>query len=112
MSPDVRRASWTPWAGLFAGAAGWFVHQQFGANANYWDCRFGGPLWTLLLFAACGLLTVVGGWMSWRARGAAGEGRVETRRFSGLVGAATAAIFLMAMAFQTLASLIVPACAR
>jgi len=112
MSPEARGSAWTPWAGLFAGAAGWFAHQQFGANANYWDCRFGGPLWDLLLALVCGLVAVVGGWVSWTSRGTAGEDRTATRNFSGLVGAATAAIFLLAIAFQTLAGLIVPACHR
>jgi len=112
MTPDVRRSSWTPWAGLFAGAAGWFVHQQFGANANYWDCRFGGPLWTILLALVCGVVVVTGGWMSWAARGTPGEDRASTRSFAGLVGAATAAIFLMAILFGTLAGLVVPSCLR
>lgn len=110
MTPDVRRSAWTPWTGLFAGAAAWFAHQQFGANANYWDCHFGGPLWTLLLGSVCGLVTLVGGWMSWRSRRAPGEASGETRGFAGIVGAATAGIFLMAIAFATLASVIVPSC--
>jgi hypothetical protein len=112
MTPKVRRSPWTPWAGLFAGAAAWFAHQQFGAGANYWDCRFGGPLWTILLALVCGLVAAVGGWMSWTARGTPGEDRTDTRSFAGLVGAATAAIFLMTIAFGTLASLIVPSCQR
>jgi hypothetical protein len=110
VSPRATGSAWTPWAGLFAGAAGWFIHQQGGANANYWDCRFGGPLWTLALGLVCGLVVIAGGWLSWASRRAAGEDAPATRRFSGLVGAATAAIFLMAIAFQTLASLIVPSC--
>lgn len=113
MTPELRRSPWTPWTGLFAGAAAWFAHQQFGANANYWDCHFGGVLWTLLLTAVCGLVTIAGGWMSWTARAAGrGEERSDTRRFSAAVGAATAAIFFLAILFGTLASLIVPACAR
>ena len=112
MTPQVRRSAWTPWTGLFAGAAGWFVHQTLGADANYWDCRFGGPLWAVLLALVCGFVVVLGGWISWRARGTEGEDTAETRRFFGMVGAATAAIFLMAISFQTLAGLIVPACHR
>jgi hypothetical protein len=112
VSPGVRDSAWTPWAGLFAGAAGWFVHQQAGANANYWDCRWGGPLWTLGLALVCGAVVAAGGWLSWTSQRSLGEDATATRRFSGLVGAATAAIFLMAIAFQTLAGLIVPSCHR
>jgi hypothetical protein len=112
MSRPLRYSAWSPWAGLFAGAAGWFAHQTFGADANYWDCRLGGPLWAGGLGLACAALVAAGGWMSWISRLSGGEDTPETRRFSGLVGAATAAIFLMAIAFQTLAGLIVPACAR
>ena len=110
MSPHARSSAWTPWAGLFAGATGWFVHQTLGADANYWDCRFGGPLWAVLLALVCGLVAAGGGWVSWSSRRTAGEDSGDTRRFSGAVGAATAAIFLMAIAFQTLAALIVPSC--
>jgi hypothetical protein len=112
MSRPLRVSAWAPWAGMFAGAAGWFAHQTFGADANYWDCRFGGALWAVLLALACAAVAAAGGWISWTSRTSGGEDTDETRRFSGVVGAATAAIFLMAIAFQTLAGLIVPACAR
>lgn len=112
MSPVDRRSAWAPWAGLFCGAGGWFTHQTFGADANYWDCHFGGPLWAIGLGLVCALIVVGGGWLSWTSRRTAGEGVSETRRFYGLVGTATAAIFLMAICFQTLAGLIVPSCLR
>jgi hypothetical protein len=112
MSRPLRVSAWAPWAGLFAGAAGWFTHQTFGADANYWDCRLGGPLWAVGLGLVCALVTAAGGWLSWTSRSSGGEAASETRRFSGLVGAACAAIFLMTILFQTLAGLIVPACAR
>jgi hypothetical protein len=112
MSRPLRLSGWSPWAGLFAGAAAWFAHQSFGADANYWDCRFGGPVWTTALGVVCAAIAAGGGWISWSARSSGGETAGETRRFSGLVGAATAAIFLMTITFQTLGGLIVPACAR
>jgi hypothetical protein len=112
MSQPLRTSAWAPWTGLFAGAAGWFAHQTFAADANYWDCRFGGPLWAVSLGLVCAVVAAAGGWLSWTARRSGGEAAGETRRFSGLVGAATAAIFLMTIAFQTLAGLIVPACER
>lgn len=112
MSLRPASSALAPWAGLFLGALGWFVHQQGGSNADYWDCRIGGPLWAVLLSIPCVAAAAIGGYVSWAAaRAAQGEGSA-TRRFAGAVGAATAAIFLMAIGFQVLGSLIVPACAR
>jgi hypothetical protein len=106
------RSAFAPWAGLFFGAGGWFLHQQAGSGANAWDCHMGGPLTMLVLFVVCGAIVVFGGVVSWRARKPIGGPTAEMRRFSGLVGAATAGIFLLAIIFDTLAGLIVPACVR
>jgi hypothetical protein len=106
------KAAFAPWAGLFLGAAGWFLHQQAGSGANAWDCRIGGALTMVVLALVFGGLAVAGGVISWRARKPIGGPTAEVRRFSGLVGAATAGIFLLAIVFDTLASLIVPACVR
>lgn len=112
MTGDLKRSPWAPWSGVFAGAFGWFLHQQAGANANYWDCRFGGPLWTVGLGLVCAAIILVGAAVSWRARRAPSEGedRPEARAFAGLVGAVAALIFLFAMLLDVLASLTVPAC--
>ena len=112
MTPALRRSQWAPWAGLFAGAAGWFLHQQAGADANYWDGRFGGPLWTVLVAIVSAVIILSGAWLSWTSRREpeGGEEAPATRRFGGLVGACAALIFLFAVVLQTLASLIVPSC--
>jgi hypothetical protein len=111
---DGRRASlWAPWAGLFLGAAAWFLHHQAGSDANYWDCKVGGAGFTIGLGVACAVVAAGGGLISWRARklpeGPAAE---QNRQFAAMVGAAGAAIFLLAIAFQTLAGALVPACLR
>jgi hypothetical protein len=106
-----RGSAWTPWTGLFAGAVGWFAHQQAGAGANYWNCRFGGPLWVVLITLVSMAIIVAGATISWRARRTPeGEDQPGARRFAGLVGAATALIFLLAVILQAAAGLIVPAC--
>lgn len=112
MTSALRRSPWTPWAGLFAGAAGWFLHQQGGAGANYWDCRFGGPVWTVALGLVSAAIILAGGWISWSARRApeGGEDLPGARRFGGTVGAVAALVFLFAVALQTLGGLIVPSC--
>jgi hypothetical protein len=105
------RNRFTPWAGLFLGAAGWFLHHQGGSNANFWDCRFGGPVYTLLLGLVSAAIVAAGGLISWRIwRTPAGEDAPEVRSFGGLVSAAAAALFLFAIALQTLGGLIVPSC--
>jgi uncharacterized membrane protein len=112
VSPRAVRSALTPWAGVFLGAAAWFIHQQAGSGGDYWDCHLTGPFWSIGVGIVCGAIAVIGGVISWGSRRSAGEDRSETRRFSGIVGAASAGIFLMAILFQILASLIVPACAR
>jgi len=112
MSPRAVRSALTPWAGLFLGAGAWFLHQQGGAGGDYWDCHLGGPFWAAGLTLVCAAIAVTGGVISWRSRRTAGEDRAQTRRFSGIVGTASAGIFLMAILFGALGSLIVPACAR
>ena len=58
------RSAFAPWAGLFLGAAGWFLHQQAGSATNAWDCRIGGALTMVLLALVFGGLAVVGGAIS------------------------------------------------
>ena len=98
-----------PWAGLFLGAAAWFVHHQAGSDTIYWDCQLGGPLLTAGLGLVCGLVTAVGGVVSWRARKET-VGVGNNRAFAGVVGAACAGIFLLTILFQSLIGFIVPAC--
>lgn len=103
------RQALRPWAGLFLGAIAWFVHHQVGSDMIYHDCRRGGPLLTAGVGAACGLVTVIGGVISWRARREA-VGLPGARAFAGSVGAAVAAIFLLTILFQSLIGFIAPTC--
>jgi hypothetical protein len=91
---------------------GWFLHQQFGAAANYYACReAGGPL-VSAAGAICAVIVVAGGLMSWRAGRGGNLGPRETPGFARLVGIAAAAIFLLAIGFQVLAGALVPPCHR
>ena len=110
MTSSRLRAALSPWAGLFLGAAAWFVHQTVGADADDLARRMGGPLWTFLLTLVCGAVTGVGGWISWTSgrRGERADPSPQSRRFAGRVGATSAAVFLLAILLQTLADLIVP----
>jgi hypothetical protein len=101
-----------PWTGLFLGAAAWFADQQISADANTWDCaRAGGPF-VVAVGLGCMALAVAGGVVSWRARLEAPADEAETRRFARLVGAASAGVFALAIAFGTWAGVLLPGCHR
>jgi hypothetical protein len=100
----------SPWAGTFLGAAGWFLHHQGGSNGDYWDCQRG-PAFAIVLGAVSGAIVLAGGLISWRIwRQPAGEDAAEVRSFGAIVSVAAAAIFLFAVALQTLAAFVVPRC--
>ncbi len=104
-----------PWAGLFLGALAWFGQQQICASVIAWDCRLGGPLLTAGLGLAAALITAAGGLISWRARrrlAAAPQEGPHSRSVAGVIGAGAAGIFLLAIFFQSLTGVIVPACHR
>jgi hypothetical protein len=115
MTGELDRGALAPWAGLFLGAAAWFGQHQTASDIIYWDCRLGGPLLTAGTALVAALVTAAGGWISWRAH-AARRGAVEppahNRSVSGMIGAGSAGVFLLAIAFQGLAGVIVPVCHR
>jgi hypothetical protein len=110
MMRSLRTSPLAPWAGLFVGAFGWFLHHQAGSNANTYDCRVAGSAYVVGLGLACALLVVLGGLVSWSAE--APEDSPQNRRFARIVGLASAAIFLLAIGIQTLAGALVPPCLR
>jgi hypothetical protein len=117
MNGRIDRQALAPWAGLFLGAGAWFAHQQSISSLIYWDCRLGGPLATAGSGLAFGMVAAVGGLISWRAhrraaRAAMENGAPHNRSVAGLIGAGSAAIFLLAIAFQGLIGFIVPVCHR
>jgi hypothetical protein len=114
VSAAFRLREFAPWTGLFAGAAAWFAHHQTASDLIIWDCRLGGPFLTGGLGLICGLVTVIGGLISWRSRtplvGASHE--LGMPGFAGVVGAGAAAMFLLAILFQSLTGFIVGVCER
>ncbi|MDB5444747.1 MAG: hypothetical protein JWQ97_64 [Phenylobacterium sp.] len=115
MTGQIDRHALAPWAGLFLGAAAWFAHHQGASDLIYWDCRLGGPLLTAGTGLVAGLVTAAGGLISWRTHTAirrAAEAPAHNRSVAGMIGAGSAAVFLLAIVFQSLAGVIVPACHR
>ena len=104
-----RRGALLPWLGAIAGALGWALSHQLASNGIFDDCTAGGGF-VLLVCAPALLLTVAGGIASFGAwSGGAGYG--EARRFAGLLSALIAALAAFAIILQSLAALILPACA-
>ncbi|MFL5295142.1 MAG: hypothetical protein ACJ798_02055 [Phenylobacterium sp.] len=101
-----------PWAGLFLGALGWFLHHQLGSDANNWDCKIANGAYVVVVGLVCALIALAGGLISWASRPPEGADLQVTRGFARLVGMASAAIFLLTISFQTLAGVLVPACFR
>jgi hypothetical protein len=98
-----------PWSGAIAGALGWSLSHQVASNSIFDDCTASGGGLVLLAGAAALLLTILGGILSltaWRG-GAAGE----AGRFIGLLSAMLALLAGIAILLQSVAGLILPACA-
>ncbi|MDB5437935.1 MAG: hypothetical protein JWM33_362 [Caulobacteraceae bacterium] len=109
-----QRSKFAPWSGLFAGALGWVLDHQIGAHGLEWNCQTNGPAPNLMLGAACSALVALGMWVAWASRSDSdlAAGRPEVRRLGVPISLAAGAIFLLAIAFQTVAGLIIPACQR
>ncbi|HZP67214.1 MAG TPA: hypothetical protein VFB32_13005 [Rudaea sp.] len=108
MMHGLARSRFAPWAGFVAGPLGWALHQQLLADMLHFDCRLGGAVPGLVAGLCLAGVLVASASVSWRARDA--EPARSLRHFVGTLSAATAAVFLFAIALQTLASVILPGC--
>jgi cytochrome c-type biogenesis protein CcmH/NrfG len=102
-----------PWAAWIGGIAGWFVAQQLGSQINQLDCQRAHGGWLLVIGAVGALLALSGAaisWPVWRAPGSLDQPYAGSRRFIAGTGELAAGLFLLAILFQTLASLIIPRC--
>lgn len=111
MARPFLRSAWTPWLGWLSGPGAWAVHHQGGADSLYFDCRLGPG--TVALGGLCILLSVAGGLLSWAGRtGPEDEPKPRNRRFIAAMGLGMGLLFAVALAFQTLAGVLIPSCAR
>jgi hypothetical protein len=97
-----------PWAALTLPAVAWFLFQQGLSMALRGRCAAAGiplgPLWGVLSLAVCG----VAARLAWSRLG----GGTASDRFLARLALLGAGLFALAIVFQTLATLIVPPCAR
>lgn len=111
MMRRLRNSPLAPWAGLFLGAAGWSLHHQIGSDANDWNCHAANGAFVVGVGVVCALVAAAGGLLSWSAAAQTGQ-EPQNRGFARIVGMAGAAVFLLAIGFQTLAGFLIPACLR
>lgn len=98
-----------PWSGLIGAFAGWALTHQVGSNTNFDRCH-STPLLPMALLGLAGIAVIVtGGWFSWTLY-RRGPGESGPRRFISGVAMGAAAIFTMALVWQTLSSFIIPPC--
>lgn len=95
------------WAGLLLPPFAWFLFEQGLSALLHADCARSGisVLWGAASLLLCGLGLRCG-------RSAAGEGERPADPWLAHLSMAVAAIFALAILFQTLAILLIPACVR
>jgi hypothetical protein len=106
----LQRSRLTPWAGLLVPPVAWAAHHQLGSDLIFYDCGLGRTGLILGLGVAMALVTVVAGWVSWESRHKGEQNGMRT--FAVALSALSAAVFLLALLYQTEAALMLPACHR
>jgi hypothetical protein len=115
-------ASWVerglPSAGLFAGPAAWFVSTQGNYAVTPWMCASKVPA-VPLLAAAMVVLSLFGGFLSWRAFTAASSipqtdqtGAGRPHRFIAAVGIMMAVLFTLVILVHGVAGIVFTGCER
>ncbi|HET8613163.1 MAG TPA: hypothetical protein VFL92_10395 [Sphingomonas sp.] len=110
MNRDPNRAR--PWIAFVLPFTAWFVFQQAIGGPLHIDCVAGrpwlGPLWGGLSLLIC----AVAAWIAWPQARVQGEGIGGVVCWLARVALLSTGVFALAILFQTLATLIVPSCAR
>ncbi|MBP0445405.1 hypothetical protein J8J14_11500 [Roseomonas sp. SSH11] len=110
MTPPPAHPVLLAWAGLVMGPAALLANTQLGLTLPYAECGASlrpGPF----LSGAAVLLSLLGAWLSWRASGLRRSG-AGMPGFIGSLGALTGLIIAFALLLQSLATLVISACAR
>lgn len=110
MMKRLQSSTLAPWVGLLVAPAAWAVDHQVGSDLVMYDCRLADGTGVLALGVAMAVLSLAAGLVSWISRPAAGARQL--RAFVAYLGAMAGALFFMALAYQTLAVLMLPACHR
>ena len=103
-----RRIPLLCWSAFVLGGLGWAVSSQWGSMRVSDDCTAAEP-WQMLILGLAGLIAAAAGaLLSWRGlRRAQGP----TATFIARISLAACAAFALAVAFHSLAGLLIPRCA-
>jgi uncharacterized membrane protein len=102
------RDQFLPWAGLAIGIAAVAFAHQFGSDSVFDDCMGATPGPLIVVTLLCAAVIVLAGMASWRVYRNSGEG--PARRLIAIVSAGASALFIFALIFPIIASLMLPGC--
>lgn len=110
---SLRTSRLTPWAGLMTGMLAEIVHHQLLSDMLRYDCRLGGGNAGLAVGIPALAFIAFGAWVSWMsaARGDPALPHHQTRKFIAQVSLMVAALLAVGIVWQTMATMLVPACA-
>jgi hypothetical protein len=107
-----------PSAGLYAGPAAWFISTQANYSLVPWMCAHKVPVIPILA-ASLVIVSLFGGFLSWRAFSRAGPlpppdatGAGRPHRFVATVGMMMAVLFGLVIAVQGVAGIVFNGCER
>ena len=112
--PDASgRSRLAPWMALIAAVTAEGLHHQVLSDMLRFDCRLGDARLFVLAGVAAIAWMAVGAWISWVSvrHDDAMEGRQGGRRFIAVLGMLMGLLLSVAVAWQTFAGWVVPACA-
>jgi hypothetical protein len=109
----LHRSKLAPWSGLVAGMAAEIVHHQLLSDMLRYDCRLGGASAGLTVGVPALALIALGIGVSLASvrGGDPAAAHSQTRRFIAQVATMRGGLLAIAIVWQTMATMIVPACA-
>ena len=105
----LQASRWAPWTGLVLPPIAWAIHRQAGADHVVFDCRLGGSEFVTAIGLVMILVCAVSAGLSWLSRPRASVA-FELRTLAAYLGGLSGAMFALALTFQTMATLMLPAC--
>lgn len=101
-----------PWAALVLPPLAWYVFEIGSASALRVSCPavggWLGPTWG----AACLVVCAIAGWVAWPVASGLASDQTPPQPWLARIALFIAGIFALAITFQTIATLIIPPCAR
>jgi hypothetical protein len=108
----LRANRFAPWAGLVASTLGAALNQQLLGDMLRFECRLGQPATGLLVGGVVFALMAAGAWVSWASVHGTGRHAAHqaTRLFIARLSLMLTALLAIMVAWQVLATFMVPPC--